>query len=474
MEAFSLYFLTIVVVLVSFIFLGFLSQRFKSKTSILPTGTFGLPVVGETLHFFSSGPEKFIHQRMEKYSAEVFATSLFGKKVAVVCGAAGNKFLLYTANDQLAPWLPSAASKLMDLVDSPGQSVRQVISKCRTFLYNEILNPKTLRQYITIMDALAREHLKTEWDPSKVIQVYPLCQKYALSLSCRLLLGLEDACQIQRISDSFWIIMQGLFSMPINMPGTRYNRALKEVKRVKHQFLNIIAKKRDMVFQDTGSAGSDVLSRILLEGNAYSMSDSEIGAYLLTLMLPSYEGISATITFALNHLAELPHIYEAVYKELMEIARSKAPEELLNWEDVKKMKYSWNVICESMRLTPPSMGTFREALIDINFAGITIPRGWKMHWSPFTTNKNHKYFPDPEAFDPTRYEGDGPTSCTFLPFSAGPRMCPGKDYSMFLILVYIYNVVTRFKLQKLIQDEKMRYRVGPVPANGLPMRLQTH
>ena len=99
---------------------------------------------------------------------------------------------------------------------------------------------------------------------------------------------------------------------------------------------------------------------------------------------------------------------------------------------------------------------------------------FQMHWSPFTTNKNHKYFPDPEAFDPTRYEGDGPTSCTFLPFSAGPRMCPGKDYSMFLILVYVYNVVTRFKLQKLIQDEKMRYRVGPVPANGLPMRLQTH
>ncbi|XP_027067706.1 beta-amyrin 6-beta-monooxygenase-like [Coffea arabica] len=158
----------------------------------------------------------------------------------------------------------------------------------------------------------------------------------------------------------------------------------------------------------------------------------------------------------------------------MEIAESKAPEELLNLEDIKKMKYSWNVIYEALSLTPPSLVNFREAQTDVNFAGFTIPKGWKVLWSPFTTNKNPKYFHDPETFDPTRYEGDGPTACTFLPFSAGPRMCPGKEYSMFLILVYIYNVVRNFKLQKMIQDEKIQYRVSAVPANGLPIRLQPH
>ncbi|GMP79175.1 hypothetical protein CsSME_00034827 [Camellia sinensis var. sinensis] len=204
------------------------------------------------------------------------------------------------------------------------------------------------------------------------------------------------------------------------------------------------------------------------------MNEMEISNNVIGLLVASYDTTSISLTMVLNFLAQLPHIYQEVMKEQMEIAKAKGPGELLNWEDIEKMKYSWDVVREALRLTPPAQGSFREAKTDFTYAGFTIPKGWKTFWTVHTTHKNPQYFPEPEKFDPSRFEGSGPAPYTFVPFRGGPRMCPGKEYARLEILVFLHNVVTKFKMEKTIPNEKIVFHSSPTPVHGVPVRLHPH
>ncbi|KAK3219110.1 hypothetical protein Dsin_013080 [Dipteronia sinensis] len=77
----------------------------------------------------------------------------------------------------------------------------------------------------------------------------------------------------------------------------------------------------------------------------------------------------------------------------MEILKAKKEGEPLNWEDVKKMKYTWCTTSEVLRLYPPSIGAFREAKTDFSYGGYTVPKGWK--WKKLIPDEKYEYIAAP-------------------------------------------------------------------------------
>nr|QNN89106.1 cytochrome P450 [Azadirachta indica] len=459
--------------------LGFLFFYNKSKFSYpnLPPGKMGLPYIGESLEFLNTGrkgcPEKFIFDRIAKYSSHIFKTSILAEPIVVVCGATANKFLFSNENKLVQAWWPDSVNKIFP--SSSQTSSKEEAKKMRKILPN-FLKPEALMRYIGMMDSIAQRHFEAGWEGKEEISVFPLAKGYTFWVACKVFISVEDPEHVAKLADPFNALASGIISIPIDLPGTPFNRAIKASNVIRKELRAIIKQRKSDLAENKASPTQDILSHMLLatDENGQHMNELDIADKILGLLIGGHDTASALITFIAKYLAELPHIYNQVLKEQMEIANSKRPGELLNWEDIQKMKYSWNVACEVMRLAPPLQGSFREALNDFMFSGFSIPKGWKLYWSANSTHRNPECFPEPEKFDPTRFEGNGPAPYTFVPFGGGPRMCPGKEYARLEILVFMHNVMKRFNWHKVLPDEKIIVDPMPIPAKGLPIRLIPH
>lgn len=173
----------LLLIFVSFVsislFVLFYRHRSHYTGANLPPGKIGYPVIGETIEFLSTGwkghPEKFIFDRMTRFSTEVFKTSLVGEPAAVFCGAACNKFLFSNENKLVTAWWPSSVNKVFP---SSLQTSSQAEAKKMRKLLPGFMKPEALQRYIGIMDTIAQRHFSADWDNRSEILTFPLAKRY--------------------------------------------------------------------------------------------------------------------------------------------------------------------------------------------------------------------------------------------------------------------------------------------------------
>ncbi|KAG6489091.1 cytochrome P450 714B3-like [Zingiber officinale] len=150
----------------------------------------------------------------------------------------------------------------------------------------------------------------------------------------------------------------------------------------------------------------------------------------------------------------------ALHPEWQARARTEAVEvcgrggRSLDANALQKMKILTMVIQETLRLYPPGAFVAREALRDVNLAGVRVPAGVNIYVPVSVLHHGvATWGPDPHRFDPGRFARGGSSSSTptsrrlphtYLPFGAGPRTCLGQNFAMAELKVVLSLLLLEF------------------------------
>jgi len=183
------------------------------------------------------------------------------------------------------------------------------------------------------------------------------------------------------------------------------------------------------------------------DGAGPRMTEAEILAEARTMFFAGHHTAAACLTWTLHLLALHPHIQDRLLTEIGEVLENREP----TIADVPRLRYTTQVLQESMRLYPPAWALFaREALEPVEIGGYTIPRGAWVFIYPWVIHRDARFFPDPLAFQPERFARGARETIpegAYIPFGLGPHNCIGGRIAMTALQMALPAILQRFTLE---------------------------
>uniref|UniRef100_A0A9J2Q8G0 Cytochrome P450 n=1 Tax=Ascaris lumbricoides TaxID=6252 RepID=A0A9J2Q8G0_ASCLU len=146
-------------------------------------------------------------------------------------------------------------------------------------------------------------------------------------------------------------------------------------------------------------------------------------------------------------------------------------------EDMTNMKYLYQCICETGRITPNVVFLGRKITEDIEVCGYTIPAGATCVISPFAVMRDPQHYDNPEIYDPEHFSAENVTKrdpFAFIPFSAGIRNCIGHRFAILEMKVTLASILRKYRIISMLPEEENRPipEFSLKPSKGFPVRLE--
>jgi cytochrome P450 len=176
------------------------------------------------------------------------------------------------------------------------------------------------------------------------------------------------------------------------------------------------------------------------------LTSERIAEHLLLLFWAGYDTTATTGSWTLWELANSPEWQDRLAAETGRLLDGRPPV----MEDLDRLIEHGFVLKEIERLRPAVLLFPRRNLEPVTFGGKTVPPGNMTFYSPYLTHRHPEVFPNPDAFDPGRWNPAlGPKqapSTALVGFGGGPRICLGKAFALLQLRVMLILLLRRFRI----------------------------
>lgn len=326
--------------------------------------------------------------------------------------------------------------------------------------------------YADTMVNLAQQEVAS-WSDNAELDVYEAMTRLTMNVITRTMFDAEVGTDIHDIGESFSRLFEiadkrvgRLLPVPKWLP-TPENRTVKaQAAKVRAVLQPMIDERRK-----SGEDKGDLLSMLLLsqdeDGNG--MTDEQVMNEAVTIFGAGHETTANLLTFVWYALSQNPEVREQLQQEVDSVLGGRAA----TLADLRQMKYTEQVIKETLRLYPPAWIFTRTVVEPITIQGQNIDPICVMIISPWAIGRDERWYPDPLTFNPERFTPENEATIpkyAFIPFGGGPRVCIGNQFAMMEATLILATIAQRFELNLKSNFHTKPERAFTLrPSNGMKM-----
>ncbi len=230
-----------------------------------------------------------------------------------------------------------------------------------------------------------------------------------------------------------------------------HSRKTKETARTIRNLIGELTRAREAQIRG-GRAPDDLATKIMTTPDPETgkpFATEEMVDQVAIFFLAGHETSAAALGWSLYLLAMHPEWQERFAAE----AEAAMDPEKIYFSVLSQLRDSKVVFREAMRLYPPVPMYVRETRCPETFRERKVKVGSQVILSPWHLHRHERLWERPDEFDPGRFETPNGKACmreAYIPFSAGPRVCPGSAFAMaegplllsMMVRAYRFELVT--------------------------------